>query len=191
MSLAGLRIIRMRVEAEREISAIMEGQRSMPCIGFSLQSMPRDAATRHSAADMENRKDVGELCCPKSISTDVPPPLRLFVVLLSSCLRCFRCFVKFPRAETFCSCFCFLLLLLLLLGFSLRVALSLSLPLSLLVFTFFSSSGKQTNTKTETERTLDLIGRLTKPCPACHTPVEKLGGCNQMVCYHCDTSFCW
>ncbi|CAM9938836.1 unnamed protein product, partial [Sphacelaria rigidula] len=47
------------------------------------------------------------------------------------------------------------------------------------------------STADETERTLDLIGRLTKPCPACHTPVEKLGGCNQMVCYHCDTSFCW
>lgn len=36
-----------------------------------------------------------------------------------------------------------------------------------------------------------LIGRMTKPCPGCQTPVEKLGGCNQMVCMHCNCSFCW
>lgn len=44
---------------------------------------------------------------------------------------------------------------------------------------------------TETHRTMALIGRMTKPCPGCGTPVEKLGGCNQMVCLHCNCSFCW
>eukprot|EP00903_Cladosiphon_okamuranus_P015207 g14055.t1 len=43
----------------------------------------------------------------------------------------------------------------------------------------------------ETHRTMTLIGRMTKPCPGCGTPVEKLGGCNQMVCLHCNCSFCW
>ncbi len=47
------------------------------------------------------------------------------------------------------------------------------------------------NTGAETHRTMTLIGRLTKPCPGCQTPVEKLGGCNQMLCLHCNTSFCW
>ncbi|CAM9190792.1 unnamed protein product [Ectocarpus sp. 6 AP-2014] len=46
-------------------------------------------------------------------------------------------------------------------------------------------------TADETNRTMALIGRITKPCPGCQTPVEKLGGCNQMVCMHCNCSFCW
>ncbi|CAN0514518.1 unnamed protein product, partial [Ectocarpus sp. 8 AP-2014] len=46
-------------------------------------------------------------------------------------------------------------------------------------------------TADETNRTMALIGRMTKPCPGCQTPVEKLGGCNQMVCMHCNCSFCW
>ncbi|CAM9767455.1 unnamed protein product, partial [Laminaria digitata] len=46
-------------------------------------------------------------------------------------------------------------------------------------------------TADETGRTLALIGRMTKRCPGCQTPVEKLGGCNQMVCLHCNSSFCW
>ncbi|CAB1120690.1 unnamed protein product [Ectocarpus sp. CCAP 1310/34] len=46
-------------------------------------------------------------------------------------------------------------------------------------------------TADETNRTMALIGRMTKPCPGCQTPVEKLGGCNQMVCMHCHCSFCW
>ncbi|CAM9230041.1 unnamed protein product [Discosporangium mesarthrocarpum] len=36
-----------------------------------------------------------------------------------------------------------------------------------------------------------LISNITKPCPGCKTPIEKTGGCNQMTCYHCGTSFCW
>ncbi|CAM9216983.1 unnamed protein product [Ectocarpus fasciculatus] len=46
-------------------------------------------------------------------------------------------------------------------------------------------------TADETNRTMAVIGRMTKPCPGCQTPVEKLGGCNQMVCLHCNCSFCW
>eukprot|EP00752_Nemacystus_decipiens_P005154 g4677.t1 len=47
------------------------------------------------------------------------------------------------------------------------------------------------STADDTQRSMALIGRMTKPCPGCGTPVEKLGGCNQMVCLHCNCSFCW
>ncbi|CAM9830360.1 unnamed protein product, partial [Scytosiphon promiscuus] len=47
------------------------------------------------------------------------------------------------------------------------------------------------STAQETQRSMALIGRLTKRCPGCRTPVEKLGGCNQMICMHCNCSFCW
>lgn len=31
----------------------------------------------------------------------------------------------------------------------------------------------------------------TKPCPKCHTPIDKNGGCVHMVCSLCHTAFCW
>lgn len=32
---------------------------------------------------------------------------------------------------------------------------------------------------------------LTKPCPACHYPIEKSAGCNHMFCTRCTAHFCW
>ena len=31
----------------------------------------------------------------------------------------------------------------------------------------------------------------TRPCPACGSPIEKMGGCNAMVCTACRSPFCW
>ncbi|RLN87353.1 hypothetical protein BBJ28_00024878, partial [Nothophytophthora sp. Chile5] len=36
-----------------------------------------------------------------------------------------------------------------------------------------------------------LISEISKPCPGCQNNVEKTGGCNQMKCVVCNTSFCW
>jgi len=36
-----------------------------------------------------------------------------------------------------------------------------------------------------------LISEISKPCPGCQNHVEKTGGCNQMKCVVCSTSFCW
>ncbi|EEY57137.1 RING-finger-containing E3 ubiquitin ligase, putative [Phytophthora infestans T30-4] len=36
-----------------------------------------------------------------------------------------------------------------------------------------------------------LISKISKPCPGCQNNVEKTGGCNQMKCVVCTTSFCW
>ncbi|GJR95531.1 probable E3 ubiquitin-protein ligase ARI2 [Tanacetum coccineum] len=38
--------------------------------------------------------------------------------------------------------------------------------------------------------TVNWIGAHTKPCPKCHKPVEKNGGCN-LVCCTCGQAFCW
>lgn len=40
----------------------------------------------------------------------------------------------------------------------------------------------------ETER---FLREKTKPCPLCHAPVEKNGGCNHMTCSNCHYEFCW
>ena len=31
----------------------------------------------------------------------------------------------------------------------------------------------------------------TKPCPHCHTPITKNGGCKHMHCTRCNTNFNW
>lgn len=31
----------------------------------------------------------------------------------------------------------------------------------------------------------------TRPCPRCHAPIEKQGGCNHMKCTSCRLNFCW
>ncbi|GMH17519.1 hypothetical protein Nepgr_019360 [Nepenthes gracilis] len=38
--------------------------------------------------------------------------------------------------------------------------------------------------------TVNWITVNTKPCPKCHKPVEKNGGCNLVMCV-CGQSFCW
>ncbi|GLU04378.1 hypothetical protein SLE2022_215280 [Rubroshorea leprosula] len=42
----------------------------------------------------------------------------------------------------------------------------------------------------ESETTINWLTVNTKPCPKCHKPVEKNGGCNHVSCL-CGQSFCW
>jgi len=35
------------------------------------------------------------------------------------------------------------------------------------------------------------ISQNTKPCPACHVPICKNGGCSHMRCTRCNYEFCW
>jgi len=35
------------------------------------------------------------------------------------------------------------------------------------------------------------IATNTKPCPACHVPICKNGGCSHMRCSRCNYEFCW
>jgi hypothetical protein len=35
------------------------------------------------------------------------------------------------------------------------------------------------------------MAQSTKPCPQCHAPVERAGGCNHIKCLRCGDSFCW
>ncbi len=37
----------------------------------------------------------------------------------------------------------------------------------------------------------EWIKRFTLPCPGCHVPIEKDGGCNQMICSRCQLHFYW
>jgi len=34
-------------------------------------------------------------------------------------------------------------------------------------------------------------GKHAKQCPTCHIPIERIDGCNHMVCGKCRTDFCW
>lgn len=44
--------------------------------------------------------------------------------------------------------------------------------------------------KDDTE-TCHWLAANTKDCPHCSTPIEKNGGCNQMICSKCGFAFCW
>lgn len=35
------------------------------------------------------------------------------------------------------------------------------------------------------------VAKHTKPCPNCHSPIQKNDGCNQMTCSKCNHNFCW
>ncbi|XP_021569085.1 E3 ubiquitin-protein ligase parkin isoform X2 [Carlito syrichta] len=43
------------------------------------------------------------------------------------------------------------------------------------------------------EASKDIIKKTTKPCPRCHVPVEKNGGCMHMKCPQpqCRLEWCW
>lgn len=43
----------------------------------------------------------------------------------------------------------------------------------------------------EEDAALDKIRTSTKPCPNCKKRIEKNGGCPNMWCSQCRTSFCW
>ncbi|CAI5741075.1 unnamed protein product [Peronospora destructor] len=66
-------------------------------------------------------------------------------------------------------------------------------------FCFVHSSAHQGRTCAEYDKKMiaveklnnALISKISKPCPSCQNNVEKTGGCNQMKCVVCSTSFCW
>ncbi|OQV13406.1 E3 ubiquitin-protein ligase RNF14 [Hypsibius exemplaris] len=37
----------------------------------------------------------------------------------------------------------------------------------------------------------DWVSKNAKQCPKCGFPVQKMGGCNKMVCTKCGSPFCW
>uniref|UniRef100_A0A5K3ENI0 RBR-type E3 ubiquitin transferase n=1 Tax=Mesocestoides corti TaxID=53468 RepID=A0A5K3ENI0_MESCO len=36
-----------------------------------------------------------------------------------------------------------------------------------------------------------FIGSNCKPCPNCKSPIQKISGCNRMLCSTCHKNFCW
>ncbi|KAJ0116912.1 RWD domain-containing protein [Diaporthe amygdali] len=43
----------------------------------------------------------------------------------------------------------------------------------------------------EEKASLDFISLHTTPCPTCACPAQKTHGCNHMICYRCQTHFCY
>jgi hypothetical protein len=45
--------------------------------------------------------------------------------------------------------------------------------------------------KTNDIKTNQTLKKITKPCPKCAVPIQKIDGCNQMWCTQCNTAFDW
>ncbi len=43
----------------------------------------------------------------------------------------------------------------------------------------------------EEQASLDFLARHTTPCPTCAAKVQKTMGCNHMICFRCNTHFCY
>ena len=56
-----------------------------------------------------------------------------------------------------------------------------------------STSVRDPSGKSEERVALHLFtaGMNVKPCPTCHCPIQKDGGCHHMNCAHCGAHFCW
>ncbi|XP_031848101.1 E3 ubiquitin-protein ligase RNF14 [Nomia melanderi] len=50
---------------------------------------------------------------------------------------------------------------------------------------------KQLQTLVENSMSENWIKTNSQKCPKCHVAIEKLHGCNKMVCWRCNTFFCW
>ncbi|KZC14008.1 PREDICTED: E3 ubiquitin-protein ligase RNF14-like [Dufourea novaeangliae] len=50
---------------------------------------------------------------------------------------------------------------------------------------------KQLQTLVENIMSEDWIKTNSQKCPKCNAAIEKSDGCNKMVCWRCDTFFCW
>lgn len=51
---------------------------------------------------------------------------------------------------------------------------------------------KSTEELTEEEQaSLRYLARHSTPCPTCAAPVQKSHGCNHMICFRCNTHFCY
>ncbi|KAJ4389208.1 hypothetical protein N0V93_006671 [Gnomoniopsis smithogilvyi] len=52
------------------------------------------------------------------------------------------------------------------------------------------SRGKEELSEEE-KASLEFISLHTTPCPTCACPAQKTHGCNHMICYRCQTHFCY
>lgn len=43
----------------------------------------------------------------------------------------------------------------------------------------------------EERASLEYIHRWTRPCASCDAPAQKTEGCNHMICFRCNTHFCY
>ncbi|KAH8695126.1 RING finger protein [Talaromyces proteolyticus] len=43
----------------------------------------------------------------------------------------------------------------------------------------------------EEKATEEYMKMYTRQCPTCKSPCQKLMGCNHMICFHCNTHFCY
>lgn len=43
----------------------------------------------------------------------------------------------------------------------------------------------------EEQASLEYIRNWTRPCASCDAPAQKTEGCNHMICYRCNTHFCY
>lgn len=48
-----------------------------------------------------------------------------------------------------------------------------------------------TELSAEEQASYDYIRKFTSPCAHCSAPVQKTMGCNHMICYNCNTHFCY
>lgn len=48
-----------------------------------------------------------------------------------------------------------------------------------------------TELSVEEQASYDYIRKFTSPCAHCSAPVQKTMGCNHMICYNCNTHFCY
>jgi len=53
------------------------------------------------------------------------------------------------------------------------------------------SCGAKCLQKIDNSRTQRWMTENTKPCPKCHVPIVKNGGCSHMKCSRCSYEFCW
>ncbi|XP_076626401.1 E3 ubiquitin-protein ligase RNF14 isoform X2 [Colletes latitarsis] len=50
---------------------------------------------------------------------------------------------------------------------------------------------KQLQSLVDNAMSENWIKSNSQKCPKCNAAIEKLDGCNKMVCWHCNTFFCW
>lgn len=48
-----------------------------------------------------------------------------------------------------------------------------------------------TELSAEEKASYEYIRKFTSPCAHCNAPVQKTMGCNHMICYNCNTHFCY
>ena len=53
------------------------------------------------------------------------------------------------------------------------------------------SPRREAELKEEEKATNDYIQKYSSPCPTCDAPCQKTMGCNHMICFKCNTHFCY